>query len=58
MPESSSATPPHPPWSLSVKQPECAPHRCPKDCDAGAPARCARAQSGREQARQHAVMAG
>ena len=56
MSESPSATPLHPPRSLSVKQPEWAAALTESQRRAGANRR-AREQSRREQARQHAVVA-
>jgi hypothetical protein len=56
MPDSPNATPPRPPRSLSVKQPEWAAALTKRQRRAGAHRR-ARAQSRREQARQHAVVA-
>ncbi len=51
MPESPSATPPHPPRSLSVKQPEWAAALSERQRRADTNRRA------REQARQHAVVA-
>ena len=56
MPDSPSAAPPHPPRSLSVKQPVWAAALTERQRRAGANRR-ARQQSHREQARQHAVVA-
>jgi hypothetical protein len=56
MRQSSSATPEHPPRSLSGKQPESSPVLTERQQRAGADRR-AREQSRREQARQHAAVA-